>query len=55
VIAVTFDDFLDHDGEYLRHGKRDEAAVLAGIVFEDTIRRICCDLTVPEMASRWTR
>jgi hypothetical protein len=47
-IAVTFDDFLDHGAEYLKHGKKDEAAVIAGIVFEDTIRRICRVLAVPE-------
>ena len=40
-IALTFGDFLDHGAEYLKHGKKDEAAVIAGIVFEDTIRRIC--------------
>jgi hypothetical protein len=40
-IAVTFDDFLDHGAEYLKHGRKNEAAVIAGIVFEDTIRRIC--------------
>ena len=40
-IAVTFDDFLDHGAEYLKHGRKDEAAVIAGIVFEDTIRQIC--------------
>jgi hypothetical protein len=47
-IAVTFDDFLDHGAEYLKHGRKDEAAVIAGIVFEDTIRRICRVLAVPE-------
>lgn len=47
-IAVTFDDFLDHGAEYLRHRRKDEAAVIAGIVFEDTIRRICRVLDVPE-------
>jgi hypothetical protein len=40
-IALTFDDFLDHGAEYLKHGRKNEAAVIAGIVFEDTIRRIC--------------
>jgi hypothetical protein len=40
-IAATFDDFLDHGAEYLKLGRKDEAAVIAGIVFEDTIRRIC--------------
>jgi hypothetical protein len=47
-IAVTFDDFLDHGAEYLKHGRKDEAAVITGIVFEDTIRRICRVLGVPE-------
>jgi len=47
-IAVTFDDFLDHGTEYLKHGRKDEAAVVAGIVFEDTIRRICRVLGVTE-------
>jgi hypothetical protein len=41
-------DFLDHGAEYLKHGKKDEAAVIAGIVFEDTIRRICRVLEIPE-------
>jgi hypothetical protein len=40
-IAATFDDFLDHGAEYLKHGRKDEAGVIAGIVFEDTVRRIC--------------
>jgi hypothetical protein len=62
-IAVTFDDFLDHGVEYLKHGRKDEAAVIAGIVFEDTIRRICrvqeiaenkvqLDILITELAKR---
>jgi uncharacterized protein YutE (UPF0331/DUF86 family) len=47
-IALTFDDFLDHGAEYLKHGRKNEAGVIAGIVFEDTIRRICRVLGVPE-------
>lgn len=47
-IALTFDDFLDHGEEYLKHGRKNEAGVIAGIVFEDTIRRICRVLSVPE-------
>jgi hypothetical protein len=47
-IAVTFDDFLDHGAEYLKHGRKDEAAVIAGIVFEDTTRRICRVLGLAE-------
>jgi hypothetical protein len=40
-IAVTFDDFIDHGAEYLKVGRKNEASVIAGIVFEDTIRRVC--------------
>jgi hypothetical protein len=47
-IAVTFDDFLDHGAAYLRDGQKDEAAVISGVVFEDTIRRICRVLEIPE-------
>ena len=47
-IAVTFEDFLDHGAEYLKHGRKDEAAVIAGIVFEDTLRRICRTLDIDE-------
>ncbi len=48
VIAATFDDFLDHGAEYLRQGWKNEAGVIAGIVFEDTIRRICRTLDIGE-------
>jgi len=47
-IAVTFDDFLDHGAEYLKDGRKNEAAVIAGIVFEDTIRRIWRVWEIPE-------
>jgi hypothetical protein len=47
-IAVTFDDFLDHGAEYLKHNRKNEAGVIAGIVFEDTIRRICRTLDIGE-------
>jgi hypothetical protein len=47
-IAVTFDDFLDHGAEYLKHGRKNEAGVIAGIVFEDTLRRICRTLDISE-------
>jgi hypothetical protein len=47
-IAVTFDDFLDHGAEYLKHDRKNEAGVIAGIVFEDTIRRICRTLDISE-------
>jgi len=38
--AETFDDFLDHAERYVQKGRKMEAGVVAGVVFEDTIRRI---------------
>ena len=40
VRAETFDDFLDHAEQYLKGGRHKESGVIAGVVFEDTIRRI---------------
>jgi hypothetical protein len=37
--AEVFDDFLDHAEEYHKHGRK-EAGVIAGVVFEDALRRI---------------
>ena len=37
--AETFDDFLDHAEKYHKNGRK-ESGVIAGVVFEDTIRRI---------------
>jgi hypothetical protein len=38
--AETFDNFLDHADAYLGDGRKNEAGVIAGVVFEDTVRRI---------------
>jgi hypothetical protein len=48
VRAETFDDFLDHADIYLHEGEKQAAGVLAGVVFEDTIRRICRDRNINE-------
>jgi len=37
----VFDDFLDHALQFLRTKHIDRAAVVAGVVFEDTMRRAC--------------
>lgn len=39
--AEAFDDFLDHAVEYLRLSRKQESGVIAGVVFEDSLRRIC--------------
>ena len=41
--AETFDDFLDHAEAYRADGRKMEAGVIAGVVFEDTVRRIYRD------------
>ncbi len=41
--AETFDDFLEHAESYRHEGKKMEAGVIAGVVFEDTIRGIYRD------------
>ena len=38
--AETFDTFLDHADHYLENGSKDVAGVIAGVAFEDTIRRM---------------
>lgn len=40
VSGETFDDLLDHAEAYLKDGRREPAGVLAGVVFEDTIRTL---------------
>lgn len=39
--AETFNDFLDHAVAYQDRSHKDQAGVIAGVVFEDTMRRIC--------------
>ena len=39
--AEVFDDFLDHAKSYLTAGHIDRAGVIAGVVFEDSLRRVC--------------
>jgi predicted nucleic acid-binding protein len=38
--AETFDNFLDHAKEYLKENLKNEAGVIAGVVFEDSLRRV---------------
>jgi hypothetical protein len=39
--AETFDNFLDHGKDYLAQSQKPEAGVIVGVVFEDSVRRIC--------------
>lgn len=46
--AETFDDFLDHAEAYIKENRKNESGVIAGVVFEDTLRRICTKLNITE-------
>ncbi|WP_319409598.1 hypothetical protein [uncultured Desulfosarcina sp.] len=46
--AETFDDFLDHAKKYLSDGRKNEAGVISGVVFEDSFRRICRKYNIEE-------
>jgi hypothetical protein len=48
VRAETFDDFLDYADDYRQKDEKQAAGVLAGVVFEDTIRRICRDKNITD-------
>lgn len=46
--AETFDAFLDHAEYYVQGTKKNEAGVIAGVVFEDSVRRVCRKLGITE-------
>ena len=50
--AETFDDFLDHGRAYLDEGRKQEAGVICGVVFEDTVRRICRKHRIEESSAK---
>lgn len=50
--AETFDDFLDHADHYLRNSKKQEAGVIAGVVFEDAVRRVSRKLGIAEKGQK---
>lgn len=50
--ATVFDDFLDHAKEYARNKRTSEAGVIAGVVFEDTLRTICRNVGLEEKGQK---
>jgi hypothetical protein len=50
--AEVFDDFLDHAEHYLGANRKQPAGVIAGVVFEDTIRRLCRKHSIVEAGER---
>ena len=50
--AETFDNFLDHAQSYHDEGKKQESGVIAGVVFEDAVRRICTKHSILETGKK---
>ncbi len=50
--ASVFDDFLDHAKEYVKQNLSNEAGVISGVVFEDTLRSICRNLKIEEKGKK---
>lgn len=46
--AETFDNFLDHGEAYANEKMHREAGVIAGVAFEDSLRRVCRKRNFPE-------
>jgi hypothetical protein len=46
--AEVFDDFIEHATQYLKANKKQQAGVIAGVVFEDSLRRLCRKHQIPE-------
>lgn len=46
--AEIFDDFLDHAAAYVAESRKNEAGVIAGVVFEDAVRRLCKKRSIVE-------
>ncbi len=44
----VFDDFLEHAKHYAFGNKKSEAGVIAGVVFEDSLRRLCAKRQIVE-------
>ncbi len=50
--ASVFDVFLDHAKEYVKRKRSNEAGVIAGVVFEDTLRTICRNQGIEEKGKK---
>ncbi|GMR18208.1 MAG: hypothetical protein BMS9Abin33_0614 [Gammaproteobacteria bacterium] len=50
--AAVFDDFLDHAKSYVSNSMKNEAGVIAGVVFEDTLRKICRNSEIEEIGEK---
>jgi hypothetical protein len=46
--AEVYDDFLDHAEQYAKSERKNEAGAIAGVVFEDTLRRVASKIGIVE-------
>lgn len=47
-MAITFDGFIDHAEYYSSKNMKNESGIISGVVFEDSIRRICDNKSIPQ-------
>lgn len=52
VRGEVFDDFLEHAEEYANSNMKDQSGVIAGVVFEDTVRRIATNNNVEQRGQK---
>lgn len=50
--AETFDNFLDHAEAYCQDNRKYESGAIAGVVFEDAVRRVCRNRAINEKGIR---
>ena len=50
--AEVFDNFIDHSEEYLKKNMKNEAGAIAGVVFEDSVRRLSTKHSIPETGEK---
>ena len=50
--AEVLDDFLDHAKLHLKERRKNQAGVVAGVVFEDTLRRVCRRHNISEKGTK---
>lgn len=50
--AGVFDDFIEHADAFLKAGRKNEAGAIAGVTFEDTIRKLCTKQGIPEKSRK---
>ena len=50
--AEVLDDFLEHAKSHIEDGRKNQAGVIAGVVFEHTLRRVCRSHNISEKGGK---